>query len=71
MSLTKLFLEFLHFLEPSARKTLLRQKYSWPGRLNFPEAETFQRLISEIAGFPVDDGDHIVSNIFNSVSLQK
>jgi hypothetical protein len=42
MSLTKFFLEFQNFLEPSVSKTLLRQKYSWTERVNFPEAETFQ-----------------------------
>jgi hypothetical protein len=41
MSLTKLFLEFQNFLEPSVSKTLLRQKYSWTERVNFPKAETF------------------------------
>jgi hypothetical protein len=46
MSLTKLFLEFSDFLKLSAWKTLLRQKYSWPGRVNFPEAETFQEVFN-------------------------
>jgi hypothetical protein len=36
------FLEFLDLLEPSApEKTLLRQKYSRPGRVNTPKAAIF------------------------------
>jgi hypothetical protein len=69
MSLIKLsrpgtFLEFHDSLESSASnpgQTLLRPKYSRPGKKTFPKAEVFlvgKGLISDIPGFPTGDADH-------------